>query len=126
MSRIDSLRNIRRDGRVSLIFLIPGSTTAIRVNGTARLTADAGLCTRFERKGILPHTVIVIAVAEVYSQCSHALQRSELWTVGDQSAELPTAGDMLADATAGRAEGQIDGQAHDAERRTRVATTSLW
>ncbi len=39
-NRIDSLRNIVRDGRVSLIFLIPGSNTAIRVNGTARLTAD--------------------------------------------------------------------------------------
>ena len=46
--------------------------------------------------------------------------------MGDQSAELPTAGDMLADATAGRAEGQIDGQAYDAERGARVATTSLW
>lgn len=124
--RIDSLRNILRDGRVSLIFLIPGSATAIRVNGTARLTDDAALCARFARKGILPHTVIVIAVAEVYSQCSRALQRSELWAVGDQSAGLPTAGDMLADATAGCTVGQIDGRAYDAERAARVATTSLW
>ena len=39
-NRIDSLRNIVRDGRVSLMFLIPGAPNALRVNGTARLTAD--------------------------------------------------------------------------------------
>jgi hypothetical protein len=42
-NRIDSLRYIVRDGRVSLIFLIPGSNNALRVNGTARLTADPDL-----------------------------------------------------------------------------------
>jgi PPOX class probable FMN-dependent enzyme len=114
--RIDSLRNILRDGRVSLIFFVPGSTTAVRVNGTARLTADPGLCARFERDGKNPNTVIVIRVAEIYSQCARALQRSALWTAGDQSAGLPTAGDMLDDAT----KGEIEGAAYDAERATRA------
>ena len=114
--RIDSLRNIVRDGRVSLIFLVPGSTTAIRVNGTARLTADAALCARFDRDGTHPRTVIVIRIAEVYSQCARALQRSALWTSGDGSAGLPSVGQMLQEATAG----QIDGAAYDAERATRA------
>lgn len=114
--RIDSLRNILRDGRVSLIFLIPGSTTAIRVNGTARITADAALCARFDRDGKHPRTVIVIRLAEVYSQCARALQRSELWTEGDRSAGLPSAGQMLDDAT----RGEIDGAAYDADRATRA------
>jgi predicted pyridoxine 5'-phosphate oxidase superfamily flavin-nucleotide-binding protein len=34
-NRIDSLRNIVRDGRVALLFLIPGSNSTLRVNGTA-------------------------------------------------------------------------------------------
>jgi len=119
--RIDSLRNILRDGRLSLCFLIAGSTTAVRVNGTARLTADAGLCARFERDGKHPRSVIVITIAEVYSQCARALQRSALWTAGDQSAGLPTAGQMLQDAT----EGRIDGAAYDAERATR-AHLGMW
>jgi len=119
--RIDSLRNIVRDGRLSLCFLIAGSTTAVRVNGTARLTADATLCARFERDGKHPRTVIVITIAEVYSQCARALQRSALWTAGDQSTGLPTAGQMLQDATAGR----IDGAAYDAERATR-AHLGMW
>lgn len=120
--RIDSLRNITRDGRVSLIFLIAGSTTAIRVNGTARLTADDGLRARFARGGILPRTVIVTQIAEVYSQCARALVRSELWTSGDQSAGLPSVGTMLAEAT----HGGINAQAYDTDRARRVATTPLW
>ena len=120
--RIDSLRNILRDGRISLIFLIAGSTTAIRVNGTARLTADATLRARFERGTVLPRTVIVIKIAEVYSQCARALVRSGIWTAGDQSAGLPTVGTMLAEATAGG----INAEAYDADRAKRVATTPLW
>lgn len=114
--RIDSLRNIVRDGRVSLYFMVPGSTTSVRINGTARLTADEGLRARFDRGGVHPRTVIVIRVAEVYSQCARALQRSALWTSGDMSAGLPSVGQMLQDATAG----VIDGADYDRERATRA------
>ena len=114
--RIDSLRNILRDGRVSLIFLIAGSTTAVRVNGTAKLTADPDLCHSFTRDDKHPRSVIVIQIAEVYSQCARALQRSELWTAGDQSAGLPTAGQMLQDAS----NGAIDGTEYDRDRATRA------
>ncbi len=113
--RIDSLRNIVRDGRVSLIFLVPGSTTAVRVNGTAKITADAGLRARFDRGGTQPRSVIVIRTAEVYSQCARALQRSALWTAA-HSENLPTPGQMLQDATAGA----INGAAYDTERATRA------
>ncbi|MBC7477975.1 MAG: pyridoxamine 5'-phosphate oxidase family protein [Pseudorhodobacter sp.] len=114
--RIDSLRNILRDGRVSLIFLVAGCTTAVRVNGTARLTADPTLCETFTRDDKHPRSVIVITIAEVYSQCARALQRSELWTAGDQSQDLPTPGQMLQDATSGA----NDGGEYDRERATRA------
>lgn len=119
--RVDSLRNIVRDGRVSLLFLVQGSNTAMRVNGTARLTADAGLRSRFDRDGQLPRTVIVITVAEAYSQCARALIRSGMWTSGDRSAGLPSVGDMLREIT----EGGIDGAAYDADWPTRAART-MW
>jgi uncharacterized protein len=120
-NRIDSLRNIVRDGRVSLIFLIPGANNALRVNGTARLTAEPDLRSRFQRDGKQPRSVIVIRVAEVYSQCARALIRSGLWTVGDQSEGLPTVGDMLREIT----EGRIDGAAYDADWPGRAAKT-MW
>lgn len=119
--RIDSLRNILRDGRVSLYFLVPGSTTSVRINGTARLTADAALRARFARSDVSPRTVIVIKVAEIYSQCARALQRSALWTSGDQSAGLPTVGQMMQDAS----NGMIDGSDYDTERATR-AHLGMW
>ena len=50
-NRLDSLRNIISDGRVSLMFMVPGSTTIVRVNGRAVLSAGTDLRTRFERRG---------------------------------------------------------------------------
>ena len=79
-NRLDSLRNIVEDGRVSLLFLIGGENFAVRVNGIARLSADDKLRALFEKDGHIPNTVIVIKVVEIYSQCSRALMRSGLWS----------------------------------------------
>ena len=119
--RIDSLRNIVADGRISLYFMVPGSTTSMRINGTARLTADPSLRARFARNGIQPRTVIVVNLSEVYTQCARALQRSALWTSGDQSAGLPSVGKMMQDAS----DGAVDGAAYDTDRATR-AHLGMW
>ena len=119
-NRLDSLRNILRDGRVSLTFLIAGSTTAMRVNGHARLSADPDLVAGFCRNGKAPRSVIVVTVHEVYPQCARALLRAGLWQ-GDHSAGLPTLGDMLQEATSGA----FDGAAYDATAPRRAAAT-LW
>ena len=119
--RIDSLRNILRDGQVSLMFMVPGSANVLRVNGHARLTADPGLCARFARDGALPRTVAVITIAEVYFQCARAVIRAGLWSGRDLSGGLPTPGAMLAEAAAG----EFDGAAYDAEWPGRAART-MW
>lgn len=119
--RIDSLRNIVRDGRASLMFMIPGSVNVIRVNGRARVTADAGLCGSFARDGKAPRTVTVLAVKEVYFQCARALLRARLWAGEDESAGLPTPGQMLAAMTAGA----VGGPDYDAEWPGRAAKT-MW
>lgn len=94
-NRLDSLRNIVRDGRVSLMFMVPGSENVVRVNGSAVLTADASICARFEKAGKLPCTVICVTIEELYFQCAKAIMRSGLWTAGDQSSGLPTAGQFV-------------------------------
>lgn len=116
--RIDSLRNILRDGRVSLMFLVPGSNNAMRVNGTARLTVDPAALATFDRAGKRPRMVIVIAIAEVYSQCARALIRSGLWTADHP--RVPTVGEMLHEAKQG-----FDGAAYDAAWPARAAGT-MW
>jgi hypothetical protein len=119
-NRIDTLRNIVRDGRISLTFLVPGSTNVMRVNGTARLSADPALTGQFAQKGKHPRTVIVIAIAEIYSQCARALMRAGLWTRNDAEG-LPTVGDILADLT----EGAFDGKGYDQTWGARAAET-MW
>ena len=94
-NRIDSLRNIVRDARVSLMFMVPGSNNVVRVNGTAIITDDEAVLGTFEKNGKLPRTVIVISIQEVYFQCAKALMRSKLWTSGDESAGIPTAGEFV-------------------------------
>ncbi|MDJ0760253.1 MAG: pyridoxamine 5'-phosphate oxidase family protein [Woeseiaceae bacterium] len=94
-NRIDSLRNIVRDGRVSLMFMVPGCKNVVRINGSAVLTADADIKVSFERNGKYPKTVIVISVEEIYFQCAKALMRSRLWEADDESERVPSAGQFI-------------------------------
>ena len=107
-NRLDSLRNIVVDGRVSLMFVIPGSNNVVRVNGIARLTDDVELQAQFERNNILPATVIVIKIVEIYSQCVRAFMRAAIWS-RDDARGLPTAGEILAEMTDGEVGGTQNG-----------------
>lgn len=97
-NRTDSLRNIVRDGRVSLLFMAGGCNNVVRVNGRAELIVDASLRGSFERDGHLPRCVILISIEAVYFQCAKALMRSALWSRVPQG--LPSAGDFLAEVDA--------------------------
>lgn len=120
-NRIDSLRNIIADPRVSLMFLIAGSQTVVRLNGEARLTVDAELLKRFEKNGKQPRSVVVIKLAEIYFQCARALMRSDLWGGRKPPQDLPSAGEFLEAMT----KGTVDRQTYDKEWPGR-ARSSLW
>jgi len=120
-NRLDSLRNIVNDGRVSLMFMIAGSNTVVRVNGRAYLTADADMCAKFDKAGRHPATVIVIEIGEIYTQCARALMRSGLWSDPDTSDSLPTAGQILAEMT----DGEEGGAPYDDAWPARAAK-SMW
>jgi PPOX class probable FMN-dependent enzyme len=120
-NRLDSLRNIIHDGRVSLMFLVPGSNNVVRVNGTAQVTADADLRARFEKKGMQPATVIVIAIDEIYSQCARAMLRAGTWKGQDESQGLPSMGEILAEQT----DGEEGGKDYDQAWGARAAQT-MW
>ena len=108
-NRIDTLRNIVRDGRVSLLFMVPGSHNVVRINGRAVLSADSEVTGSFEQRGMHPRTVIVITLEEMYFQCAKAVLRSGLWTRGDESATVPTAGQFVREQDEG-----FDGESYDA------------
>ena len=122
-NRIDSLRNIVRDPRVALLFLIPGSGTTFRVNGRATLSVDPDLLENFAVDGKAPRTVMVVTVLEAYFQCARAIVRSGLWKTENQvdPKSLPTPGAMLAAVTAG----EVGGETYDREWPDRAAKT-MW
>lgn len=119
--RIDSLRNIVHDPRVALLFLIPGAGEALRVNGSAYISALPALCDAFAVDGKAPPSVLVIHVRSVFFQCARAIQRSGLWDPATHVAAntLPTPGAILQCLS----QAGIDGVAYDAALRTRQAAT---
>lgn len=121
-NRVDSLMNIVRDPRVALMFLIPGSNTAMRINGTAVVSVEPGLIESFEMDGRHPRSVTVVTTGEVYFQCARAIMRAELWNV-ERFADpksLPTPGDLLKAAKA-----DFDKETYDREWPARAAKT-MW
>src|SRR5437899_11286804 len=53
-NRCDSLRNIVRDPRIALLFLIPGSGSTLRINGCAHVAADPVQLASFKMEGKAP------------------------------------------------------------------------
>ncbi len=122
-NRIDSLRNIVRDPRVALLFLIPGSGTTFRVNGRAVISVEPALLDSLAVEGKAPRTALIVTIEECYFQCARAVMRSGLWKAEAQvdPKSLPTAGAMLAAVTAG----EVGGAAYDEAWPARAAAT-MW
>jgi len=122
-NRTDSLKNVIRDPRVGLLFLVPGSGTTLRVNGRAALSIDQELRASFAVEGKLPRTVMVITVETVFFQCARAIHRAELWNperhVDPKS--LPSPGAVLAALSGNR----IGGETYDREWPERARKT-MW
>ncbi|MCC8432799.1 pyridoxamine 5'-phosphate oxidase family protein [Reyranella aquatilis] len=122
-NRIDSLRNIVRDPRVALLFMIPGVGNTLRVNGRAHLSVAPDLLESFAVEEKAPRSVTVIEVDAVYFQCARALVRSELWNPARHvdPKSLPSAGQILAALSGER----VGGETYDREWPGRAAAT-MW
>jgi PPOX class probable FMN-dependent enzyme len=120
-NRIDSLRNIVRDPRVSLLFLVPGVGETFRVIGRAAISTDPALRESFIFAGKTPQTVIVVTVESVYFQCSKAIVRSKLWDPASlvDRKSLPSTGTILAAVT----KGQQGGEEYDRAYPERLKAT---
>jgi uncharacterized protein len=120
-NRIDSLRNILRDPRVSLLFIIPGVGETLRVVGRAAISVEPDLLKSHMVDGKVPRSVVLVTIESVYFQCSKALVRSKLWDPSRHvdRARLPSAGDILAAIT----NGEFDGAAYDKVMPERLKAT---
>ncbi|TDC64227.1 pyridoxamine 5'-phosphate oxidase family protein [Micromonospora sp. KC207] len=77
--RADGYRNILDNPHVGLIFLIPGRTDTLRINGRARLVRDAPFFDDLVVRGHRPVLAIVVEIEQIFYHCAKAFLRSELW-----------------------------------------------
>ncbi|MET1415329.1 pyridoxamine 5'-phosphate oxidase family protein [Roseibium sp. HPY-6] len=121
-NRIDSLRNIVRDPRVALMFMIPGWNNVLRINGAAAISIDPELLASFEREGKSPRSVIVVTIETVYFQCARAIMRAGLWQSDKQvpKADLPSPGTIMQEIKS-----SFDGKTYDEDWPGRAAK-SMW
>jgi len=117
-NRIDGFRNIMRDPRIALLFLIPGIGETLRVNGHAAISIDPDLMQSFAVNGKLPRCVLIVHIESIYFHCSKAIVRSKLWdeaTKIDRSS-LPSTGTIIAELS----QGKLGGEKYDREAPERI------
>lgn len=117
-NRLDALRDILEDDRVSLLFLVPGAGETLRVHGTARITTDPALRARHVAQGKEPATLLVVSVRELFMQCAKALMRSRLWDGRPRPEGLPSMGELLASQRPGRVEAAVVDSEYPARMRS--------
>jgi uncharacterized protein len=117
-NRLDGFRNIVRDPRIALLFLIPGVGETLRVNGRASISIDPEIMQSFAVNGKLPRSVMIVHVESIYFHCSKAIVRSKLWdeaTKIDRRA-LPSTGTIIAELS----QGKMGGEAYDREAPAKI------
>jgi PPOX class probable FMN-dependent enzyme len=77
--RVDGYLNVLERPRVGTVFVIPGRGDTLRVNGSARVLADADYFDAMAVKGKRPILALEISVEEVFFHCAKAFLRSGAW-----------------------------------------------
>ena len=115
------------DGYLSLVFMVRGSETVVRIKREAIVMADDDTIGAFQPDGKLPCMLTVITVSEVYFQCANALMRSDRWQAGDASTKIPIADEFLREQALEFATvSYYEGYPHYAKERPSYPTYSLW
>jgi uncharacterized protein len=77
--RVEGYLNVLQRPYVGTLFLIPGRGDTLRINGTARVLADADYFDAMTIQGKRPILALEIDVEEVFFHCAKAFLRSDAW-----------------------------------------------
>jgi hypothetical protein len=115
---IDGYRNILRDPRIALLFLIPGVGETLRVNGRAAISIDPELMQSFAVNGKLPRSVLIVHIETIFFHCSKAIVRSKLWDEKSKidRKSLPSTGAIIAEVS----QGKLGGETYDRDAPERI------
>lgn len=118
-NRFDSMANLFVNPAVAMLFLVPGMSETLRVNGFGRVTDDAQLLAESAVQNRAPKIGILIEVQEAFLHCAKSLNRAGLWDSARyiNRSELPSYGDMLVDHVAGLSKEESDQQGAEMARR---------
>jgi uncharacterized protein len=114
----DSLRNVLENPNVGLLFIVPGVTDTLRVNGRASIVDDPELLEPCAVEGKVPKLALRVEIDQVFTHCSKAFLRARLWDPGSfvSRDELPSPGELLCSVGA-----DVDAETYDVERAERYA-----
>jgi len=114
----DSLRNILGNPHVGLLFIVPGVSDTLRINGRAELVDDAELLEPLAVEDKAPKLGLRIEIDEVFTHCSKAFLRSKLWDPARfvERSELPSSGEIHRERDPG-----FDAEIYDSDRAERYA-----
>ncbi len=77
--RMDGHRNVLANPHIGLNFFIPGRGDTLRINGRARLVAEAPFFADLVVEDKRPVLAVVVDIDEVFHHCAKAFLRSRLW-----------------------------------------------
>jgi PPOX class probable FMN-dependent enzyme len=77
--RADGFANILTNPHVGLIYLVPGRTDTLRINGRVRLVREAAFFDQMIVKGHRPSLALVVEIEQIFFHCAKAFLRSSLW-----------------------------------------------
>jgi PPOX class probable FMN-dependent enzyme len=77
--RVDGYLNVLERPHVGTLFVVPGRGDTLRINGTARIVADADYFDEMAVADKRPLLALEIAVEEVFFHCAKAFMRAQAW-----------------------------------------------
>jgi PPOX class probable FMN-dependent enzyme len=107
-NRLDGFKNLMSDPRIALLFLIPGCSETLRVNGRATVSVDPALRESFAVNGKPARAVLVVNIETAFFHCAKAVVRAKLWDAKSQidRKSLPSTGTIIAELSGGKLGGE--------------------
>ncbi|MFN8378881.1 MAG: pyridoxamine 5'-phosphate oxidase family protein [Anaerolineae bacterium] len=108
--RADTFLNVLNNPAVGLLFLVPGKSETLRVNGHAQIVHDSWLLEQMAERGKTPALVLVVHIEEVFFHCAKCVLRSGLWESETWPSldGLASLARVLADQTGLSSEAEVD------------------